>query len=190
VPGGGEERRRAGVGVPRTAVPSTGPLYRLMLLSPEQTAEIAKTKQVIYDGFKAAVPGGVPRDRAGILVDEQFGAAILEFDELVPGSRSEMIDLLSGARAGNSVGAISYVTNSLWHHLPSAQRAALDVRAKVGFMGPNTHTDAAIVKHASAAGDVRYTVAILNAADPNTAEAAARALDITLVTSHQPSPSP
>jgi hypothetical protein len=161
-----------------------------MLLSPEQTAEIAKTKQVIYDGFKAAVAGGVPRDRAGILVDEQFGAAILEFDELVPGSRSEMIDLLSGARAGNSVGAISYVTNSLWHHLPSAQRATLDVRAKVGFTGPNTHTDAAIVKQASAAGDVRYTVAILNAADPNTAEAAARALDITLVASHQPSPSP
>jgi myo-inositol catabolism protein IolC len=47
-------------------------------LTAEQTAEIAKTKQVIYDGFKAAVTGGVPKDRAGILVDEQFGAAILE----------------------------------------------------------------------------------------------------------------
>jgi myo-inositol catabolism protein IolC len=47
-------------------------------LSAEQTAEIAKTKQVIYDGFKAAVAGGIPKDRAGILVDEQFGAAILE----------------------------------------------------------------------------------------------------------------
>jgi myo-inositol catabolism protein IolC len=46
-------------------------------LSPEQTAEIAAVKQVIYDGFKAAVVGGVPKDRAGILVDEQFGAAIL-----------------------------------------------------------------------------------------------------------------
>src|SRR5262245_1359703 len=46
-------------------------------LSPEQTAEVAAVKQVIYDGFKAAVAGGVPRDRAGILVDEQFGAAIL-----------------------------------------------------------------------------------------------------------------
>jgi 5-dehydro-2-deoxygluconokinase len=46
-------------------------------LSPEQTAEIAAVKQVIYDGFKAAVIGGVPKDRAGILVDEQFGAAIL-----------------------------------------------------------------------------------------------------------------
>ena len=46
-------------------------------LSPEQTAEIAAAKQVIYDGFKAAVAGGVPKEHAGILVDEQFGAAIL-----------------------------------------------------------------------------------------------------------------
>ena len=46
-------------------------------LSSEQTADIAAAKRVIYDGFLAAVAGGVPRDRAGILVDEQFGAAIL-----------------------------------------------------------------------------------------------------------------
>jgi myo-inositol catabolism protein IolC len=46
-------------------------------LSAEQTAEIAAAKQVIYDGFKAAVAAGVPKDKAGILVDEQFGAAIL-----------------------------------------------------------------------------------------------------------------
>src|SRR5439155_65267 len=46
-------------------------------LTPEQTAEIAAAKQVIYDGFKAAVAGGVPKAKAGILVDEQFGAAIL-----------------------------------------------------------------------------------------------------------------
>src|SRR5215510_1146866 len=46
-------------------------------LRPEQTAEIAAAKQVIYDGFKAALAAGVPREKAGILVDEQFGAAIL-----------------------------------------------------------------------------------------------------------------
>jgi myo-inositol catabolism protein IolC len=46
-------------------------------LSAVQTAEIAAVKQVIYDGFKAAVAGGVAKDRAGILVDEQFGTAIL-----------------------------------------------------------------------------------------------------------------
>jgi len=42
-----------------------------------QTARIAEAKQVIYDGFKAAVASGVPKERAGVLVDEQFGAAIL-----------------------------------------------------------------------------------------------------------------
>jgi len=46
-------------------------------LNDAQTAEIAATKQVIYDGFKVAVAGGVPKAKAGILVDEQFGAAIL-----------------------------------------------------------------------------------------------------------------
>src|SRR5437879_10036189 len=46
-------------------------------LSQKQTAEIAAAKQVIFDAFKAAVAGGVSKDRAGILVDEQFGAAIL-----------------------------------------------------------------------------------------------------------------
>src|SRR6266567_935185 len=46
-------------------------------LTPEQTAEVAATKQVIYDGFKAALAAGVPKEKAGILVDEQFGSAIL-----------------------------------------------------------------------------------------------------------------
>ena len=46
-------------------------------LTARQTAEIAAAKQVIYDGFKAAVASGVPKEKAGILVDEQFGAAIL-----------------------------------------------------------------------------------------------------------------
>jgi 5-dehydro-2-deoxygluconokinase len=46
-------------------------------LTTEQTAQIAAAKQVIYDGFKAAVAAGVPKEKTGILVDEQFGAAIL-----------------------------------------------------------------------------------------------------------------
>src|SRR5262245_32337166 len=46
-------------------------------LTAEQTAEIAATKQVIYDGFKEAIAGGVARNKSGILVDEQFGSAIL-----------------------------------------------------------------------------------------------------------------
>src|SRR5438132_5844939 len=46
-------------------------------LTTEQTAEISAVKQVIYDAFREAVAGGVPKERAGILVDEQFGRAIL-----------------------------------------------------------------------------------------------------------------
>jgi 5-dehydro-2-deoxygluconokinase len=47
-------------------------------LTPEQTAEIAAAKRVIYDGFLAAVAARVPKSRAGILVDEQFGQDILK----------------------------------------------------------------------------------------------------------------
>ena len=46
-------------------------------LSKAQTEEIATAKRVIYDGFRSALAAGVPREKAGILVDEQFGAAIL-----------------------------------------------------------------------------------------------------------------
>jgi myo-inositol catabolism protein IolC len=46
-------------------------------LTEDQTAQITASKQVIYDGFKAALRDEVLDFRAGILVDEQFGAAIL-----------------------------------------------------------------------------------------------------------------
>lgn len=46
-------------------------------LNDPQTAEIAGSKQIIYDGFRSALAGGAPAEKAGILVDEQFGAAIL-----------------------------------------------------------------------------------------------------------------
>jgi myo-inositol catabolism protein IolC len=55
----------------------TGMFHWHGALNPEQTAQIAAAKQVIYDGFKAAIGAGVPKQNAGILVDEQFGAAIL-----------------------------------------------------------------------------------------------------------------
>src|SRR5438132_7859344 len=47
-------------------------------LTAEQTAQVAAAKQVVYDGFQAAISAGVPKEKAGILVDEQFGAAILK----------------------------------------------------------------------------------------------------------------
>ncbi|HLX44555.1 MAG TPA: DUF2090 domain-containing protein [Bryobacteraceae bacterium] len=43
-----------------------------------QTAQVAASKQVIYDGFEAAIRAGAPERKAGILVDEQFGSAILQ----------------------------------------------------------------------------------------------------------------
>ena len=54
-------------------------------LSDAQTAEIAASKQIIYDGFRSALAGGAPAAKAGILVDEQFGAAILR-DETAKGT--------------------------------------------------------------------------------------------------------
>jgi len=46
-------------------------------LSPEQTAQAADAKNVIYDAFKLAIGSGIPKESAGILVDEQFGRKIL-----------------------------------------------------------------------------------------------------------------
>jgi myo-inositol catabolism protein IolC len=46
-------------------------------LTAAQHATVVASKQLIYDGFRAALDGRVAKDRAGILVDEEFGAAIL-----------------------------------------------------------------------------------------------------------------
>ncbi|TMB12903.1 MAG: DUF2090 domain-containing protein [Deltaproteobacteria bacterium] len=46
-------------------------------LTSEQTDRVAASKAIIYEGLLAAVAAGVPKTRAGILVDEQFGAVIL-----------------------------------------------------------------------------------------------------------------
>jgi myo-inositol catabolism protein IolC len=42
--------------------------------SPEDTERISDAKAVIFDGFLRALDEGAPRDAAGMLVDEQFGA--------------------------------------------------------------------------------------------------------------------
>lgn len=44
----------------------------------EETKMIASYKKIIYDGFKKALSAGVPADKAGILVDEQFGNEIAQ----------------------------------------------------------------------------------------------------------------
>ena len=46
-------------------------------LNTEQMVTVAQSKQVIYAGFQQAIADQVPKDRVGILVDEEFGSAIL-----------------------------------------------------------------------------------------------------------------
>src|ERR1700722_3849517 len=46
-------------------------------ITPEQTAQVAATKQVIYNAFEDAIAHGGHKEKAGILVDEQFVKAIL-----------------------------------------------------------------------------------------------------------------
>jgi myo-inositol catabolism protein IolC len=44
--------------------------------TPEQTLQISDAKMLIFEGFREAIAEGAPRDAAGLLVDEQFGADI------------------------------------------------------------------------------------------------------------------
>ena len=46
-------------------------------LNVEQMVAVAQSKQIIYAGFEQVIADHVPSDRIGILVDEQFGSAIL-----------------------------------------------------------------------------------------------------------------
>ena len=46
-------------------------------LSAQQHDQVSDSKQLIYEGFRQALEDGVPSAAAGILVDEEFGAAIL-----------------------------------------------------------------------------------------------------------------
>src|SRR5919107_4677373 len=54
-----------------------GLFHRRHPLTAELVAEVAASKRLIYEGFKRAVADGIRRDRAAILVDEEFGATIL-----------------------------------------------------------------------------------------------------------------
>ncbi|MDR5683271.1 MAG: DUF2090 domain-containing protein [Armatimonadota bacterium] len=44
--------------------------------TPEDARRISDAKSVIFEGFRRAIALGAPRDAAGVLVDEQFGADI------------------------------------------------------------------------------------------------------------------
>ena len=47
-------------------------------LNASQSARIADAKLLVYEGLLRAIQGGVPKEKAALLVDEQFGAAILK----------------------------------------------------------------------------------------------------------------
>jgi myo-inositol catabolism protein IolC len=44
--------------------------------SPEERARIGQSKQVIFEGMRRAVEEGAPKQWAGVLVDEDFGAVV------------------------------------------------------------------------------------------------------------------
>ena len=65
-------------------------------LTPQQHAQIADSKRVIYEGFKAAAGSAVPLPRAGILVDEEFGADLLR-----DGRRNGFVTALPTEKSGS-----------------------------------------------------------------------------------------
>ena len=99
-------------------------------LTAAQTAEIAAHKQVIYDGFQAALAAGVPKEKAGILVDEQFGTAILR-------DAAERGILLCGSGVGASVAAnkLPGVRAGLCHDAYSAHQGVEHDAMNVLVMG-------------------------------------------------------
>ena len=55
----------------------TGMFHFTPPLTTDEHDIVADSKQIIYEGFRQALGHGVPTPRAGILVDEEFGAGIL-----------------------------------------------------------------------------------------------------------------
>ncbi len=72
-------------------------------LTPDQRAAVTASKRVIYDGFREAVASGIPRDRAGILVDEEFGAGILR-----DAARDGYVTALATETSGSDAFAFEY----------------------------------------------------------------------------------
>ena len=65
-------------------------------LTAAQREAVIDSKSVIYDGFRQALADGVPTASAGILVDEEFGAAILR-----DAARNGYVTALSTEKSGS-----------------------------------------------------------------------------------------
>ena len=75
-------------------------------LKPEQIAQITAAKRVIYDGFTAAVAGGVDKDKAGILSEiltifANCGANILTINQSIPTGGKAMVTISAETGALN-----------------------------------------------------------------------------------------
>jgi myo-inositol catabolism protein IolC len=75
----------------------TGMCHFTPPLTADQRAAVTDSKEVIYEGFREAVRTGLPKDRAGILVDEEFGSAILR-----DAARSAYVTALSTETSGSA----------------------------------------------------------------------------------------
>jgi len=82
-------------------------------LSAEQTARVRDSKQLIYEGFLAAVEKGVLRQAGGILVDEEFGADILRDSR-----RRGFVTALSTEQSGSEEFEFEYGADFA-HHIES-----------------------------------------------------------------------
>lgn len=79
-------------------------------LSVLQTARVSDSKQLIYEGFIAAIEKGLPREAGGILVDEEFGAGILR-----DASRLGFVTALSTERSGSEEFEFEYGADFVRH---------------------------------------------------------------------------
>ena len=82
-------------------------------LAAEQTARVCDSKQLIYEGFLAAVEKGVPRQAGGILVDEEFGTEILR-----DAQRRGFVTALSTEQSGSEEFEFEYGADFA-HHIES-----------------------------------------------------------------------
>lgn len=82
-------------------------------LSAVQAARVSDSKQLIYEGFLAAIDKGLPRQAGGILVDEEFGADILR-----DARRRGFVTALSTEQSGSEEFEFEYGADFM-HHIES-----------------------------------------------------------------------
>lgn len=82
-------------------------------LTAPQAARVRDSKQLIYEGFLAAVEKGLPRQAGGILVDEEFGADILR-----DARRRGFVTALSTEQSGSEEFEFEYGAD-FGHHIES-----------------------------------------------------------------------